>query len=614
MVYADMPAYLEKWPPRIRDEVFATTLPGKAEVKATPAKRLINTDNLSGVFKDICPVHIDMDGLLLAGRQSMHRQEKMPWTFHEFWLRDMAHANGDAAALVIDTREAAATLSSDTHKEKIYAFFPGCQLGAASPTLVKAAWDELIALNAKKAVSLSGLILRCCGAPAEWAGDEEMFAEAIGAIRADWEALGRPALVCACPSCMRVLGANLPEAEILSIYEILPPVPLPPAIPYSEFLPDTSLPTGTLPQTMPSPEFPPDASLPSHDGHGRRQEAWAVFDPCAASHLGNEAKSKALKESVRALALARGLELQPLPVQEHVARCCGFGGQPGSASPGFVRHVAEDRAAESELPYICYCMNCREALMTAGKQSAHILELRYQESSPQAPELSPSKRRENRENLRKELYLETPLTPMPETPVPDAPPITFADGVPARMDEDRILVQDAKAVIDHLRRTKENTIRPASNIRSGSLMIGRTTYWVEYIESDEGMTVTAAYAHRLAIEQELVWAGTIRDKSGANSTPGQAADTAGKAVSPISGADTTPSQAAGATASVALKDDALLCELCGVEMKDMDAQFSYLNRSFRHKVMRCPACGLVYIPESLARGRMREVEMALEDK
>ena len=621
MVFADLPAYLDKWPIRIRDEVFATTLPGKAEVKATPAKRLINMDNLSGVFKEVCPVHIDMDGLLLAGRQSMHRQEKMPWAFHEFWLRDMEHANGEAAALILDTRKAEAK-----SKPAPIAFFPGCQLGAASPSLIEAAWDELLALNAKKDVSLSGLILRCCGAPAEWAGDEELFAEAIGQVRADWEALGRPALVCACPSCMRVLGANLPEAEILSLYEILPPVTLPPAIPSSESLPGRSLPPVPLPPAMPSPEFLPGTSLPSHDSRSPRRGAWAVFDPCAASRLGNEEKSKTLKRSVRALALAQGLELQPLPVQEHVPRCCGFGGQPDCASPDFVRHVAEDRAAESALPYLCYCMNCREALMTAGKQSAHILELRYPERASEPPELSPSKRRENREHLRKELRRETPVTsvsgtPMSGIPTPEAPAIAFADGALARMDEDRILAQDVYAVIGHMRRTKENTLRKASNVRCGSLMIGRTTYWVEYAESDEGLTVTAAYAHRLAIERELVWAGTIRDKSVAESRqdrPSSAkADTGQDANPTIHSADPAPGRSAGAAADPlypAPKDDALLCGLCGVGMKEMDAEFSYLGRSFRHKVMRCPDCGLVYIPETLARGRMREVEMALEDK
>ncbi|MDR3364611.1 MAG: hypothetical protein LBS91_06670 [Clostridiales Family XIII bacterium] len=63
-----------------------------------------------------------------------------------------------------------------------------------------------------------------------------------------------------------------------------------------------------------------------------------------------------------------------------------------------------------------------------------------------------------------------------------------------------------------------------------------------------------------------------------------------------------------------MTEETLICEYCDAAMQEMEAAFSYLGRSFRHKVMRCPVCGLVYIPEELARGRMREVEMALEDK
>jgi uncharacterized protein with PIN domain len=58
----------------------------------------------------------------------------------------------------------------------------------------------------------------------------------------------------------------------------------------------------------------------------------------------------------------------------------------------------------------------------------------------------------------------------------------------------------------------------------------------------------------------------------------------------------------------------LICEPCNRELELMEAGFTYLDRSFRHKVLRCPSCGFVYIPEHLARGRIREVEMALEDK
>ncbi len=58
----------------------------------------------------------------------------------------------------------------------------------------------------------------------------------------------------------------------------------------------------------------------------------------------------------------------------------------------------------------------------------------------------------------------------------------------------------------------------------------------------------------------------------------------------------------------------LICDKCKVEMAEFEVEFSYLNRSFRHKVPRCPQCGQVYIPEKLANGRMSEVEKNLEEK
>ena len=58
----------------------------------------------------------------------------------------------------------------------------------------------------------------------------------------------------------------------------------------------------------------------------------------------------------------------------------------------------------------------------------------------------------------------------------------------------------------------------------------------------------------------------------------------------------------------------LICDKCKVEMKEYEVEFTYLNRSFRHKVPRCPECGQVYISEKLASGRMGDVEKQLEEK
>ena len=56
------------------------------------------------------------------------------------------------------------------------------------------------------------------------------------------------------------------------------------------------------------------------------------------------------------------------------------------------------------------------------------------------------------------------------------------------------------------------------------------------------------------------------------------------------------------------------CGKCAVELTGKSVVFEYMKRSFSHEVPVCPKCGKVYISQSLAEGRMAEVEEALEDK
>jgi predicted RNA-binding Zn-ribbon protein involved in translation (DUF1610 family) len=51
-----------------------------------------------------------------------------------------------------------------------------------------------------------------------------------------------------------------------------------------------------------------------------------------------------------------------------------------------------------------------------------------------------------------------------------------------------------------------------------------------------------------------------------------------------------------------------------VALEPITTKFSYLKRTFQADVFRCPKCGLVYIPEEMARGRMAEVERQMESK
>ena len=58
----------------------------------------------------------------------------------------------------------------------------------------------------------------------------------------------------------------------------------------------------------------------------------------------------------------------------------------------------------------------------------------------------------------------------------------------------------------------------------------------------------------------------------------------------------------------------LMCDRCQVELAPADVHFRYLDHNFRHKVLRCPSCGQVYLTEELVNDRIRQVESTLEEK
>ena len=58
----------------------------------------------------------------------------------------------------------------------------------------------------------------------------------------------------------------------------------------------------------------------------------------------------------------------------------------------------------------------------------------------------------------------------------------------------------------------------------------------------------------------------------------------------------------------------MVCNKCGIPLTTGTVTLSYLGSSFPVNLPKCERCGLVYIPEELALGRMLQVEKSLEDK
>ena len=58
----------------------------------------------------------------------------------------------------------------------------------------------------------------------------------------------------------------------------------------------------------------------------------------------------------------------------------------------------------------------------------------------------------------------------------------------------------------------------------------------------------------------------------------------------------------------------LICCRCGIPLEERKTTFSYMGNNFLVDLPCCPKCGQVYLTEDLARGKMAEVEIQLEDK
>ncbi len=66
--------------------------------------------------------------------------------------------------------------------------------------------------------------------------------------------------------------------------------------------------------------------------------------------------------------------------------------------------------------------------------------------------------------------------------------------------------------------------------------------------------------------------------------------------------------------NTAQSDMNIICVKCNAVLTIGKVTLAYMGNSFPVDLYKCPQCGLVYIPEDLALGKMNMAEKALEDK
>lgn len=435
----DFMQYYKKLPKKIVNDVRVRLNPVEG-LQGGYGTRMINSCLACGLCAEVCTEDIDTGKFLLEARSIMHREGSLPPVFHDFWLRDMYHAQGEQAYI---KQHAPSTCNSR------YLFFPGCQLGASNPLYVAETYKYLT-----EALPETGLLLTCCGAPQEWAGDTQGMAAAMLRIKDDWGSMGEPEIVFACPSCEKMLDKYLPEIKKVSIYEMLTRLGMPGCTPVN----------GTV----------------------------SVFDPCSSRDNPN------MQDSVRELVTTAGAAIAELPHGGKEAVCCGFGGHIYPANKDLFKRIGESRAALSEHPFVTYCSNCRDLLSYQEKPIAHVLGLIFGlgDFARKAPTLT--QRRKNREALKRCLQRCPEEINMEEKELA----IMLADGLAEKLDKNLILEDDLRATIRHCEESGEKLLNPDTGCFTGHRRLGTVTYWVEYRPAGDSFEVINTYSHRMQIEGE----------------------------------------------------------------------------------------------------------------
>jgi Fe-S oxidoreductase len=444
MDHCDLLRHYNNYPDRLREDVDLTMNPNPLYTGRV-ALRQISSCDFCGLCKKVCPANVDVGDYLLRTRKELFGIGALPPAYHEYWLRDMAFANSEKASL---------TLKMGTSPPG-RVFFPGCQIGGSDPRYVTETYGYLL-----EHFPDTALFLRCCGAPALWAGDAALFEAELGAIVSEWEAMGRPEFLLACPSCLRMFREYLGAIPCRMVYDVM-------------------LEQGGLADTAAG------ASMGA-----------AVFDPCSSRD------NPELQQNIRALARRGGFVLEELPHGKDMAQCCSWGGQIYSSNPAYVKNVVKNRAGESELPYIAYCANCRDIFTAAGKQCLHIMDILFGLNGFDRKPPTISERRKNRVLLRRNLIEQYGRDiPAPEEDV--VLKLIMNDALKRRASSELILEEDIGAVIEECEKSGRKLLRADTNHFTGHLQRGIITYWVEYEPREDGFEVFNAYCHRMTIQENV---------------------------------------------------------------------------------------------------------------
>ena len=396
------------------------------------SNKMINSCSLCGQCKSICPGGLDLGEVCEYARKQMVKTNKMPPSAFEFAMEDMEFSNSDEFFTVI------------SKENSNYVFFPGCQLCASEPDLVKVIYKDLN----NKLKDEVGLILGCCGVIGKWSGEEERFYEEIKLIKESLEKINNPTLITACPTCYKIFNSHLENVKVKMIYD---------------YIDDDQL------------------RFIGND------EEIAIDDPCTVRY------DDELQDQVREIAKKLGFNLKELDYNKEITTCCGYGGLTCFSNKELKENIVLSRIKENKLNYLTYCINCRDSFLSQDKESKHILQLIYNfDGKNRKPNIS--ERRYNRVQLKLDLTQKKDKTNNYNIH------LIMSDDLKEKLEDRMILYKDIEDTIKKAEETKEKFFNKSNNHNLAYYRIKNVTFWVEYTIEGGKYLVYNAYSHRMKIE------------------------------------------------------------------------------------------------------------------
>ena len=395
----------------------------------------INACSLCGQCSVLCPNGYDMAEVCKLARENMVYTGKMSLAPHEFALMDMVFSN----------EETFLCRPQPGYEKCKYVFFPGCQATAIAPATVRAAYLDLCS-------RLEGgvaLMLGCCGAVSDWAGRYEMYEDTVKFLDGKLAELGNPTVIAGCPTCKKQLSRH----EVKGIWEVLENIGLP-------------------------------------EKAKRAGKPVAIHDACGArGDLDTQLAIRRIAESL-------GCTVAETEYSGDKSPCCGYGGLTQYTNREVAKKMTDKCLERSDLPYVSYCMACRDRFAREGRESMHILELVYGTSADHCPDISA--KRYNRLGLKQQMLKDYWHEDVEEVELGFT--IDYTDEAIAMMDDRMILKTDVIRVLQHLKETGEAILDEETGLVVTRARLGNVTFWVKFTETETGYLVHRAYSHRMTIQ------------------------------------------------------------------------------------------------------------------